>query len=84
MLTDTGLIPSTTGMLIAGDKFSFDGAATVFTVIEVIEDDEVYDDRLTLIVKPYIARSYVRDLAGDAGTLVLPTTYDRPVVRFPA
>ena len=77
MLTDTGLIPSTTGMLIAGDKFVFDGAATVFTVVEVIEDDEVNDDRLTLIVKPYISTE-------DTGTLVLPTTYDRPVVRFPA
>lgn len=77
MLTDTGLIPSTTGMLIAGDKFAFDGAATVFTVVEVIEDDEVNDDRLTLIVEPYISRR-------DTGTLVLPTTYDRPVVRFPA
>lgn len=79
MLTDTGLIPSTTGMLVPGDRFAFDGAMTVFTVVEVVEDDDnpAADDRLVLVVEPYIS---VR----DTGTLVLPTTYDRPVVRFPA
>jgi len=72
----TTTIPTTTGMLVSGDRFSFEGAATVFTVIEVIEDEDAADDRLRLLVAPYIS-------VEDTGTFVLPTTYSRPVVRFP-